>query len=135
MYGSMQVDPAACQLHPCLATRVNIQDGACIHCTFERCGHDDREQSIGHPRHYDGCELHDNVLIGMGIANGPAVVHITRSLPPVRWCWKNTVCEAGSIYAGVPAKKVKIFQEDKISGEINRIADNYVRYAGWFLNP
>jgi len=38
----------------------------------------------------------------------------------------------GTIYAGVPAKKVKEVSQEKIEGEINRIANNYVRYSSWF---
>ncbi|MBC7866952.1 MAG: gamma carbonic anhydrase family protein, partial [Gloeobacteraceae cyanobacterium ES-bin-316] len=45
---------------------------------------------------------------------------------------ENTVVEPGSIYAGVPAKKVKDISEELISGEINRIAENYLKYSGWF---
>jgi carbonic anhydrase/acetyltransferase-like protein (isoleucine patch superfamily) len=45
---------------------------------------------------------------------------------------ENTVVEAGSIYAGVPAKKIKDIPQSMISGEINRIAENYVMYAGWY---
>ena len=45
---------------------------------------------------------------------------------------KNTRVEAGSIYAGVPAKKVKDISQELISGEIDRIANNYVKYSGWF---
>jgi carbonic anhydrase/acetyltransferase-like protein (isoleucine patch superfamily) len=45
---------------------------------------------------------------------------------------ENTIVEPGSIYAGVPAKKVKDISKDKISGEINRIADNYIQYSSWF---
>jgi carbonic anhydrase/acetyltransferase-like protein (isoleucine patch superfamily) len=45
---------------------------------------------------------------------------------------EGTVCEAGSIYAGVPAKKIKAISQEMISGEIDRIARNYVRYADWF---
>ena len=45
---------------------------------------------------------------------------------------ENTICEAGSIYAGVPAKKVKDISQDLVNGQINRIADNYVGYADWF---
>jgi carbonic anhydrase/acetyltransferase-like protein (isoleucine patch superfamily) len=45
---------------------------------------------------------------------------------------KNTIVESGSIYAGVPAKKVKDISAALISGEINRIADNYVKYSSWF---
>jgi hypothetical protein len=45
---------------------------------------------------------------------------------------EGTVCEGGAIYAGVPAKKVKEISSEKIEGEINRIANNYVGYSRWF---
>jgi carbonic anhydrase/acetyltransferase-like protein (isoleucine patch superfamily) len=45
---------------------------------------------------------------------------------------KNTHIQSGSIYAGVPAKKVKDISKELISGEIHRIADNYIKYASWF---
>jgi carbonic anhydrase/acetyltransferase-like protein (isoleucine patch superfamily) len=45
---------------------------------------------------------------------------------------ENTICEGGSIYAGVPAKKVKDISEELVSGEIHRIANNYIQYASWF---
>ena len=45
---------------------------------------------------------------------------------------KNTIVEPGSIYAGIPAKKVKDVSEALIAGEIDRIANNYVKYSSWF---
>jgi carbonic anhydrase/acetyltransferase-like protein (isoleucine patch superfamily) len=45
---------------------------------------------------------------------------------------EGTVVEAGAIYAGVPAKKVKDVSTDLIQGEIDRIAHNYIKYAEWF---
>ncbi|MEY4334224.1 MAG: hypothetical protein RLZZ196_2967, partial [Bacteroidota bacterium] len=39
----------------------------------------------------------------------------------------------GSIYAGIPAKKVKTISQELINGEINRISNNYVKYTSWFL--
>ena len=45
---------------------------------------------------------------------------------------KSTIVESGSIYAGVPAKKVKEISQELISGEIDRIANNYVKYSSWF---
>ena len=45
---------------------------------------------------------------------------------------KNTHVEEGSIYAGIPARKVKDISKELISGEINRIANNYVKYTSWF---
>ena len=89
--------------------------------------------SIGHNAIVHGCTIHDNVLIGMGaIVMDNAVVRSNTIIAAGAVVLENTVCEAGSIYAGVPAKKVKDISQELISGEINRIADNYIRYAGWF---
>jgi carbonic anhydrase/acetyltransferase-like protein (isoleucine patch superfamily) len=45
---------------------------------------------------------------------------------------EGTHVEAGCIYAGVPAKKVKTISQELIHGEIDRIANNYIMYADWF---
>jgi carbonic anhydrase/acetyltransferase-like protein (isoleucine patch superfamily) len=45
---------------------------------------------------------------------------------------KGTHVEAGSIYAGMPAKKIKDISPELSSGEIDRIANNYVKYSSWF---
>jgi len=45
---------------------------------------------------------------------------------------ENTIVEAGTIYAGCPAKKVKDISQEMVHGEIDRIANNYVMYSGWF---
>src|SRR6188768_2830845 len=117
-----------------MGNKVNVQDGACIHCTFERYGTTIGDNvSIGHNAIVHGCTLHDNVLIGMGaIVMDLAVVHSNTIIAAGAVVLERTICEAGSIYAGVPAKKVKDIPEEMISGEINRIANNYVRYADWF---
>jgi carbonic anhydrase/acetyltransferase-like protein (isoleucine patch superfamily) len=113
---------------------VNIQDGACIHCTFERYGTTiGNRVSIGHHAIVHGCTLHDNVLIGMGaIIMDGAVVHSNTIIAAGAVVLERTICEAGSIYAGVPAKKVKDIPREMIGGEIHRIAENYVHYAKWF---
>lgn len=117
-----------------IGNKVNIQDGAVIHCTFKRCGTTiGNNISIGHHAIVHGCTLHDNVLIGMGaIVMDNAVVHSNTIIAAGAVVLEGTGCEAGSIYAGVPAKKVKEISEEMIHGEINRIANNYVRYADWF---
>jgi carbonic anhydrase/acetyltransferase-like protein (isoleucine patch superfamily) len=117
-----------------IGNKVNIQDGACIHCTFHRYGTTiGNNVSIGHNAIVHGCTLHDNVLIGMGaIVMDNAIVHSNTIIAAGAVVLENTVCEPGSIYAGVPAKKVKDISQELISGEINRIANNYVRYADWF---
>jgi carbonic anhydrase/acetyltransferase-like protein (isoleucine patch superfamily) len=117
-----------------MGNKVNIQDGAVIHCTFNKTqtiiGNN---VSIGHNAIVHGCLLHDNVLIGMGsIVMDNAVVHSNTIIAAGAVVLEGTVCESGSIYAGVPAKKVKQISPEKIEGEINRIANNYVGYSKWF---
>jgi len=117
-----------------IGNKVNIQDGAVIHCTYKKTkvvlGNN---VSVGHNAIVHGCSVADNVLIGMGaivmdnceigsntiIAAGAVVTEGTK-VPP------------GCIYAGVPAKKVKDISHELINGEINRIAENYLMYSGWF---
>lgn len=117
-----------------IGNRVNIQDGACIHATYQKCGTTiGNNVSIGHHAIVHGCTLHDNVLIGMGaIVMDQAAVHSNTIIAAGAVVLENTICEPGSIYAGVPAKKVKDISQELINGEINRIAGNYIRYADWF---
>ena len=117
-----------------MGNKVNVQDGAVIHCTFERTKAIIGNQvSIGHNAIVHGCIVHDNVLIGMGsIVMDNAVVHSNTIIAAGAVVLEGTICEGGAIYAGVPAKKVKEISPDKVEGEINRIANNYIRYAQWF---
>ena len=114
--------------------KVNVQDGACIHCTFQKCGTTiGNNVSIGHNAIVHGCTIHDNVLIGMGaIVMDQAVVHSNTIIAAGAVVLENTICESGSIYAGVPAKKIKDIPQEMIAGQIDRIANNYVGYADWF---
>jgi carbonic anhydrase/acetyltransferase-like protein (isoleucine patch superfamily) len=117
-----------------IGNKVNIQDGACIHCTYEKTKTviGDRV-SIGHHALVHGCTLEDNVLIGMGaIVMDNAFVGTNTIIAAGAVVLENMQCESGSIYAGVPAKKVKDISQELIHGEINRIAENYVMYSGWF---
>lgn len=119
-----------------MGNKVNVQDGACIHCTYQKTGTTiGNNVSIGHNAIVHGCTIHDNVLIGMGaIIMDNAVVHSNTIIAAGAVVLENTICEPGSIYAGVPAKKVKSISEELINGEINRIANNYIHYSGWFKN-
>lgn len=117
-----------------MGNKVNVQDGAVIHATYQKTkAIIGNNVSIGHNAIVHGCTLHDNVLIGMGsIVMDNAVVNSNTIIAAGAVVLEGTICEAGSIYAGVPAKKVKDISQDLISGEINRIADNYIKYSGWF---
>jgi len=117
-----------------MGNKVNVQDGAVIHCTYEKTKTNiGNNVSIGHNAIVHGCTVHDNVLIGMGaIVMDNAEIGSNTIIAAGAVVLEGTRVEAGCIYAGVPAKKVKDISQELISGEINRIADNYVRYAGWF---
>jgi carbonic anhydrase/acetyltransferase-like protein (isoleucine patch superfamily) len=117
-----------------LGNRVNVQDGACIHCTYQKVGTTiGNNVSIGHNAIVHGCTIHDNVLVGMGaIVMDGAVVHENSIIAAGAVVLENTIVESGSIYAGVPAKFLKKADPSIIEGEINRIANNYVLYSSWF---
>lgn len=114
--------------------RVNIQDGAVIHCTFQKSQtHIGNDVSIGHNAIVHGCTIHDEVLIGMGaIIMDLAVVekHVIVAAGAV--VLENTVLESGWIYAGTPAKKLKELDAETRQFFITRTAGNYIRYADWF---
>ncbi len=117
-----------------MGNKVNVQDGAIIHCTYQKhpttIGNN---VSIGHNAMVHGCTIHDNVLIGMGsIVMDACVVHSNSIIAAGAVVLEGTIVEEGSIYAGVPAKKVKTISQELINGEIDRISNNYVKYASWF---
>ena len=119
-----------------VGNKVNVQDGAVIHCTFQRTkAIIGNNVSIGHNAIVQGCTVEEDVLIGMGaIVMANAIVKSNTIIAAGAVVLEGYVCESGSIYAGVPAKKVKDISRELISGEIHRIANNYVKYAGWFKN-
>ena len=117
-----------------MGNKVNVQDGAVIHATYQKSPTTIGDNvSIGHNAIVHGCTIHDNVLIGMGsIIMDDCVVESNSIIAAGAVLTKNTRVETGSIYAGVPAKKVKNISKEMISGEIDRIANNYVEYSSWF---
>ncbi len=117
-----------------MGNKVNVQDGAIIHCTYEKAATNiGNNVSIGHNAIVHGCTVEDNVLIGMGaIVMDHCVIGSNSIIAAGAVVLENTKVESGSIYAGVPAKKVKDISQEMIAGEINRIANNYVMYSGWF---
>jgi carbonic anhydrase/acetyltransferase-like protein (isoleucine patch superfamily) len=117
-----------------MGNKVNIQDGAVIHCTYQKTTVNiGNNVSIGHNAIVHGCTIHDNVLIGMGaIVMDNCEIGSNTIIAAGAVVLEGTKVEAGVIYAGVPAKKVKDINQELISGEINRIANNYLMYSGWF---
>lgn len=117
-----------------IGNKVNIQDGAVIHCTYQKTKTNiGNNVSIGHNAIVHGCTVHDNVLIGMGaIVMDNCVIESNCIIAAGAVLTENTLVEAGSIYAGVPAKKVKNIDQKLLEGEVHRIANNYLMYARWF---
>ena len=117
-----------------IGNRVNIQDGAVLHCTFEKTqviiGNN---VSIGHNALIHGCTIEDNVLIGMGsIVMDNCHVESNAIVAAGAVLLEGTTVESWSIYAGVPAKKVKSLSKELFKGEVERISKNYIKYSSWF---
>jgi len=117
-----------------LGNKVNVQDGAVVHCTYQKSPTTiGNNVSVGHNAIVHGCTIHDNVLVGMGsIIMDDCVVESNSIIAAGAVVTKGTTVESGTIYAGTPAKKIKDISQELISGEIDRIANNYVKYSSWY---
>lgn len=117
-----------------MGNKVNVQDGAVIHGTFEKSPTTiGNNVSIGHQAMVHGCTIKDNVLIGMGaIVMDDCVIGENSIIAAGAILTAKTIVEPGSVYAGIPAKKIKQADQKLVEGEINRIANNYVKYASWY---
>jgi carbonic anhydrase/acetyltransferase-like protein (isoleucine patch superfamily) len=116
-----------------IGNRVNIQDGAIIHCTYQKAPTTiGNFVSIAHNAVVHGCTIEDRVLVGMGaIVMDGAVVGTGSIIAAGAIITQNTVVPPGSIYAGNPAKLLKAVSPE--AAEVfDRTANNYVMYAGWF---
>ena len=117
-----------------MGNKVNVQDGAVIHCTYQKAATSiGNNVSIGHRAIVHGCTIEDDVLVGMGaIVMDHVYVPSHCLIAAGAVVLENSVLESGYIYAGVPAKKVKTLSVETFRDTIKRIADNYVMYAGWY---
>lgn len=117
-----------------MGDRVNVQDGAVIHGTYRKSPVNiGNNVSIGHNAIVHGCTIMDNVLIGMGsIIMDGAVVESNSIIAAGAVVTQGTRVPEGSIFAGMPARKVKDTPVELKEGEIDRIALAYVKYSGWF---
>ena len=117
-----------------IGNKVNIQDGACIHCTYEKHATVIGDNvSIGHNAIVHGCTVEENVLIGMGaIVMDRCYIEKNSLIAAGAVLLEGTRVESGSLYAGVPAKKVKDLTPEHFQSIIERISNNYMMYSGWF---
>ena len=117
-----------------IGDRVNIQDQAVIHCTYQKAktviGNN---VSIGHAAIVHGCTVEDNVLIGMGaIVMDHAIIGEGSMIAAGAVVLENTIVEPGSIWAGVPARKVKQMTPEHFKEFNGRISANYLMYSKWY---
>lgn len=119
-----------------IGNNVNIQDGAVIHCTYQKSPVNiGNNVSIAHNAIVHGCTIYDNVLVGMGaILMDDVVVESNSIIAAGAVVSQGTHIESGSVYAGVPAKKIKIIDTALLEGQVNRISKSYTMYASWHDN-
>ena len=117
-----------------IGNKVNIQDGAIIHCTYQKAStFIGNNVTIAHNAVVHGCTVCDNVLIGMGaIIMDNAIIESNSIVAAGALVLENTVIESGSVYAGRPAKKIKSIDIDLQKEQTERIAESYLLYAGWY---
>lgn len=117
-----------------IGNNVNIQDGAVIHGTFESAPtFIGNNVSIAHNAIVHGCTLEDNVLVGMNaVVMDNAVVGKNSIISAGAVVLENTIIEPGSVYGGVPAKKIKMINEELSKNLLERISKNYINYADWY---
>jgi carbonic anhydrase/acetyltransferase-like protein (isoleucine patch superfamily) len=120
-----------------IGNKVNIQDGTVLHCLYQRSVIEIGDNvSIGHNVVIHGAKIMDNVLVGMGaIILDNAVIGENSIIAAGSVVLSGTKVEPGGIYAGIPARRVKDIDLQQTSEMINRIADDYIMYAGWYTSP
>ena len=117
-----------------MGNNVNIQDGAIVHCTYQKAPVNiGNNVSVAHGAIIHGCTIHDNVLVGMrAVIMDGAVIESNCIIGAGAVVTENTVVESGSVYAGMPAKKIKSIDKSLLEGQVNRISKNYMMYASWY---
>ncbi|MFA5330373.1 MAG: gamma carbonic anhydrase family protein [Prolixibacteraceae bacterium] len=117
-----------------LGNNSNVQDNAVIHATYQKyptiIGNN---VTIAHGAIVHGCTIHDNVMIGMNaVVLDDAVIESNSIVAAGSVVSKGTRVESGSVYGGIPAKKIKNISPELLEGEIKRIAKAYGMYSGWY---
>ena len=112
--------------------RVNIQDGAVIHGTYDKSEtvlEDD--VSIGHNAIVHGAHVQKGALIGMGaVVMDHAVVGPHAVVAAGAVVLAGTVIGEGELWAGVPAKsRGKVC--DELKTHLAATSARYVEYASW----
>lgn len=117
-----------------IGNRVNIQDGSVLHTLYQKSTVEIGDDvSIGHNVVIHGAKIENGALIGMGaVVLDHAVIGEGAIVAAGSVILSGTQVEAGSIYAGVPAKFVKKVDSEQSKEMNQKIAKNYLMYSGWF---
>ncbi len=117
-----------------LGNKVNIQDGAVLHTLYQKSVIEiGNNVSVGHNAVIHGASIKNNVLIGIGaIVLDHAVIGENSIIAAGALVKDSTIVEPGSIYAGVPAQRIKSVDQEQTSEMIDKIAHNYLMYSGWY---
>lgn len=117
-----------------LGNKVNVQDNAMLHATYQKHPLNiGNNVSIGHNAIVHGCTIEDNVLIGMGaIVMDDCVIESNSIVGAGSVVIQGTKIKSGEVWGGIPAKKIKDISKELLEGEVERIANNYVKYSSWY---
>jgi len=117
-----------------LGNKVNVQDGAVLHCLYQKSVIEIGDNvSIGHNVIIHGAKIADNVLVGIGaIILDHAEIGKNSIIAAGAVVLSGTKVESNSIYAGIPAKRIKDIDPEQTKEMIEKIANNYLTYAGWY---
>lgn len=117
-----------------IGNSVNIQDGVVVHCTYQKTKTIIGDNvSIGHNAIIHGCEIRNNVLIGMGaIIMDNVIIEENSIIAAGAVLTKGTYVKSGSLFAGVPAKFKRNLFEEEIENSIIKTAENYKKYLSWY---
>ncbi len=117
-----------------IGNKVNIQDGAILHTLYEKSTIEIGDNvSVGHNAIIHGAKICNNVLIGMGATIlDDAVIGENSIIAANALVTSGTIVEPGSLYAGVPAKKIKDVSPEQTKEMIEKISNNYLMYASWY---
>lgn len=117
-----------------IGNKVNIQDGSVLHTLYQKSTIEiGNNVSVGHNVTIHGAKINDNVLVGIGSTIlDHAEIGSNSIIAANSLVLSGTKVEPNSVYAGVPAKKVKDIEPEQTNEMVNKIADNYLMYAGWY---
>lgn len=117
-----------------IGNKVNIQDGAVLHCTYQKAPLTiGNNVSIGHRALVHGCTLENDILIGMGaIVMDHAHIESNVLIAAGAVVLEGALCKSNTIYAGIPAKPIKTLDQETFQDTIQRIGNNYITYASWY---